>query len=186
MASDRPVSLESRARLFKALAHSTRLLMVNLIKVQPRHGEELAAILQIKPATVSHHLSLMYEAGLLSQDKRQYYNVYSLNQNALGNTLAEIISLPAPEIAAHAEVDGYKRKVLDTFLQHGRLLRIPAQLKKRRVILEHILSAFEPEQTYQEIEVNRILLEFHEDVAALRRGLVEEGLLTREHGIYRR
>jgi len=30
----------------------------------------------------------------------------------------------------------------------------------------------EPEHAYTEIEVNRILLEFHEDVATLRRGLI--------------
>ena len=57
-------NLEERAQLFKALGHPARLLMLNLIQQKPRHGEELAAILNLKPATVSHHLSKLAEAGL--------------------------------------------------------------------------------------------------------------------------
>ena len=40
------------------------------------------------------------------------------------------------------------------------------------IILEVIVKEVEPEHAYTEIEVNRILLEFHEDVATLRRGLI--------------
>ena len=45
-------NLAKRADLFKALGHPVRLLIINLIKMQPRHGEELAAILKLKAATV--------------------------------------------------------------------------------------------------------------------------------------
>jgi len=43
-------NLEARASLFKALGHSVRLLILNLVRIKPRHGEELAAILRLNPS----------------------------------------------------------------------------------------------------------------------------------------
>ena len=47
------VNLAERAQLFKALGHPARLLILNLVRAKPRHGEELAAILNLKPATLN-------------------------------------------------------------------------------------------------------------------------------------
>jgi hypothetical protein len=44
----------------------------------------------------------------------------------------------------------------------------------------------EPDREYTERDVNQILVESHDDVAALRRGLVVHGLMERAEGIYRR
>lgn len=179
-------NLAQRARLFKALGHPSRLLILNLIRMRPRHGEELAAILNLKAATVSHHLSQLTKAGLLQSQRDQYYQVYSLRDDILATTLGDMATLPQPQLAATLETDAYRKKVIDTFFEHGRLVQIPAQLKKRQVVLDVIVEEFEPERDYAEIEVNRILLEFHEDVAALRRELVSNRLMERDHGIYRR
>jgi hypothetical protein len=66
----------------------------------------------------------------------------------------------------------------------GRLVSIPAARGKRRVILEHIVAAFEPGVRYPEREVDAILRAWHPDHAALRRYLVDELLLSRDAGIY--
>jgi DNA-binding transcriptional ArsR family regulator len=44
-------NLNARAELFKALGHPARLLILNLIRMKPRHGEELAVILHLSPAS---------------------------------------------------------------------------------------------------------------------------------------
>lgn len=64
------------------------------------------------------------------------------------------------------------------------MTHIPAQLKKRLIILEQLAQEFEPEREYSEHEVNQVLLEFHEDVASLRRGLISHGFMERERGVY--
>jgi hypothetical protein len=84
------------------------------------------------------------------------------------------------------EEDAYRNKVLRTFFKHGRLTQMPAQLKKRLIVLEKIVQEFEPERGYPEREVNLILLDFNEDVATLRRGMISHGFMTRDKGIYRR
>jgi hypothetical protein len=178
--------LTAKAELFKALGHPVRLLILNLVRLRPRHGEELAAILNLNPATISHHLALLTQAGLLISRKDQYYQTFSLASGALEQTLAEIVRLSPTDSTLGVEEDAYRNKVLQTFFRRGRLTGIPAQLKKRQIILEKIAQEFEPEREYSEREVNLILLDFHDDVASLRRGLVENRLLARQEGIYRR
>jgi DNA-binding transcriptional ArsR family regulator len=182
---DTEKNLEARALLFKALGHPMRLLIMNLVLTKARHGEELAAILRLNPATVSHHLSKLAEAGLLEVRKDQYYQTYSLAQDVLQRTLDEVIRLPQPDLRAQVKPDAYREKVLSIFFRHGRLRKIPSQLKKQRIVLEQIAQEFEPDRAYEEMELNRMLVDFHDDVAWLRRSLVEHKIMTRADGIYR-
>lgn len=181
---DHRENLETRAKLFKALGHPTRILILNLIRQKPRHTEELAAILDLKPATISHHLSLLSEAGLLNSRKDQYYQIYQLVEAPLQKTIAEMVQVPQPGLKANVEVDAYRQKVLKTFFRHGRLVQIPAQQKKKLIILEEIVKVFIPGEKYDEWDVNKMLVDFNEDVASLRRYLVEFGLMDRDHDVY--
>jgi hypothetical protein len=51
-------------------------------------------------------------------------------------------------------------------------------------VLERVALEFEPGERYDEKEVNVIVGRFHNDYAALRRYLVDEGFLDREGGVY--
>lgn len=184
--SPAPADPVTRAALFKALGHPTRLLMLNLIRERKRHGEELAAILRASPATVSHHLSTLAEAGLVRAERDQYTQDYRLAGDLYGRTLAELITLRTPAGSGQVRPDAFRDKVLRAFMDNGRLVRIPAQRKKRRVILELLAEDFEPGRDYPEREVNATIREVHHDVETLRRELVGEGLMTRERGVYRR
>ena len=57
---------------------------------------------------------------------------------------------------------------------------------KRLLVLDHVAQSFEPGTYYPETEVNEVLRGFHDDVAMLRRHLVDEGFLDRSGGVYRR
>lgn len=68
--------------------------------------------------------------------------------------------------------------------EDGRLRALPARDAKRRLVLEWVAGRFEPGRRYDEKEVNGVLLGVYDDVASLRRFLVDEGLLAREAGVY--
>lgn len=184
--SQAELNLEARANVFKALGHPTRLLMINLIKQKPRHTEELASILKLSAGTVSHHLNLLTEAGLLRSSKEQYYQNYSLQDSMLEKTLGEVVSMPQPSLEKNVSGDAYTTKVLKTFFKQGRIIKIPAQRKKLFVILAELVKAFELGRSYTEREVSILLSEYHDDFATLRRGFIEAGLMTRKDGIYQR
>ncbi|HTZ44929.1 MAG TPA: DUF2087 domain-containing protein [Jatrophihabitans sp.] len=76
------------------------------------------------------------------------------------------------------------RKVLRSYLVGGRLPVLPRAGAKRALLLRYLATAFEPGVRYRETEVNEIVRTWHPDVAALRRYLVDEGLLSRESGEY--
>jgi hypothetical protein len=86
----------------------------------------------------------------------------------------------APRLASEA-------KVLRAFFRDDRLVTIPARSRKRAIVLRYLLErCFKEDRPYPEKEVNQRLAVFHPDVAALRRYLVDDGLVTREAGLYRR
>jgi hypothetical protein len=72
------------------------------------------------------------------------------------------------------------------YFREGRLEAFPAARPMRRRALAHVAGTFERGREYTEPEVNAVLLPIHNDVATLRRYLVDEGLLARDHGTYRR
>jgi hypothetical protein len=104
------------------------------------------------------------------------------------------VSDPARDATAPAETGAaadpdarFEARVLRAFVKNGRLVSIPAQQKKRAVVLRFLVDrCFESDRSYPEREVNELLAEWHADVAALRRYMVTAGLLTRAGGEYRR
>lgn len=74
--------------------------------------------------------------------------------------------------------------VLRTFVKEGRLVSIPTPKAKRIVVLDWLARMFEPGSVYPEKRVNEMLDAVHPDVAALRRYLVDEGMLERRDGFY--
>ena len=169
---------------FKALADSNRLKIIGLLARQPHSVEELAALLDLKPSTISHHLSKLAEAGLVTARAEGYYSVYQLDQAALRATARNLFSAEQMTAATeNVDLDAYDRKVLNDFsLPDGRLKEIPAQRKKLEILLRHVAQAFEPGMKYSEKQVNEILARFHSDTATLRRELVGCGLMEREGG----
>ncbi|MDR0358503.1 MAG: DUF2087 domain-containing protein [bacterium] len=80
--------------------------------------------------------------------------------------------------------EDWESMVLDTFMPRGRLVQVPAQRKKRLVILRWFADLFRPAQRYPEPVVNDVLRRYHDDVATLRRLLVDEELFQRRAGLY--
>ena len=86
--------------------------------------------------------------------------------------------------AADATPD--EQRVLRNFVVDGRLVRLPARQAQKQVVLGYVARRFDESRSYEEREVNELLRDFHDDTASLRRYLVDEGLLERESGVYRR
>lgn len=174
---------EELVSFFKALADANRLKIVGLLAQQPYSVEQLAAILHLRPSTVSHHLSKLAEVGLVSARAEGYYNIYQLDKETLQKTRLLFSQQDLAAVVEDVDLEAYDRKVIEDYsLPGGRLKTIPAQRKKLEVILRYVVKAFDPDVHYSEKQVNEKLARFHEDTATLRRELVGYGLLGREGG----
>jgi DNA-binding transcriptional ArsR family regulator len=70
--------LDARAKILKALAHPSRLLVVDELAKGERCVCELTAMIGADMSTVSKHLSLLKSAGLLQDERRGSQIYYTL------------------------------------------------------------------------------------------------------------
>jgi ArsR family transcriptional regulator len=92
---------EQVAPLLKALADPVRLRLMSLV-ASHEGGEacvcDLTEAFDLSQPTISHHLKVLHECGLLERDKRGVWVYYRARTEALAN-LAALISAPEDAVA---------------------------------------------------------------------------------------
>lgn len=182
-----PEEFETLLQFFKALADENRLKLLGILATREYSVEELAALLQLKAPTVSHHLARLKELGLAQMRSDGNTHLYRLNAEHLQEISKGLLSserMVGLVPLAEMESDAWERKVLRDFFEGPRLKEIPANRKKRSVVLRWLATLFEPGTRYTEAQVNEIIQRHHPDASALRREMIGEHLLQRERGIY--
>lgn len=167
-----------------ALSDPKRLLILSLLAEEdrPLYGQEIAERLGVTPQTISHHLHILKNGGLVREERRENaYRYYALDTASIQRIRASFFSDDHLGLLTKEEA---RQQVLATFFQGERLLSLPAQPSKRRIILEELAHKFRWGQLYSETEVNAILKPCYDDVASLRRALINEQIMLRERGRY--
>jgi DNA-binding transcriptional ArsR family regulator len=72
------VRFETRARIIKAMAHPTRLFIVDELSRGQRCVCELTDLIEADMSTVSKHLSVLKAAGIVQDEKRGLQVYYRL------------------------------------------------------------------------------------------------------------
>ncbi len=178
-------SVHDLAVLLKVIADETRLRILGALAESPMTGKELAIRLDLTAPTISHHMRKLTEAGIVTATSEAQRQWYRLNTDLLlESRRVPLTGSSTAPVEARNEDDAFRAKVIRDFFTGDRLEKIPAQRKRRVIVLQHILTRFDPDRTYSEREVNHILRPIHEDVATLRRELVDYGFMERDRGIY--
>ena len=169
---------------FKALSDANRLKIMGLLAKEEMNVEQIAEVLDLHSSTISHHLSYLSHAGLVSARAEGYYNIYSLKTGVLESMAQRLLAKETlPAVAAEVDMDAFDRNVLNTYMTpDGHLKEFPVQQKKMEAVLRYAVKLFEPDKRYTEKQVNEILSKMNEDTARLRRNLVEFGLMNRQGG----
>jgi hypothetical protein len=167
--------------ILRALADPERLRIAGSLAAGDATSSALAEATHLPVERVRRHLTRLAAAGVarLQPDRR----TYRLDVETL-RWAAEQVGPPRDAGIALGAANEDEEAVLRAFFRNGRLTEIPTKASKRRIVLERIAIEFEPGIRYDEKEVNVIVGRFFTDHAALRRSLVDEGLLAREAGVY--
>jgi hypothetical protein len=182
MSDDRSNELQ---RFFAALSDEGRLRVAGVLAGREATTQELAALLRMRPQEVSKHLATLADAGLVSSTQRGALTSWSLDVAALREQRKRLLA--RKRIASPADEPGtpeWERSVLASFFDGERLKEIPANLKKRQVVLAWLVERFDRDTRYREREVNEIIKRHHPDASALRRELVDHRYMQREDGVY--
>lgn len=160
----------------KAMASAERLRIVGVLVRGRATQAEIAGQLGMSLRDVFKHLSFLAQVGVVNETE----GVYDLDEKAIESFARGQFEGKRPSYEA-AEGPEDARKVLKNFLNpDGSLKQIPPQGNRLLIVLNFIVDAFEFDANYTEKEVNTILRRFHLDTAALRRYLVDSGLMERE------
>ncbi len=178
----------------RAMVSPARLRLLGALAERPLTGPELSERLGLSLREVMRHLAKLTEVGLvvIPEGGTGRYTLDETTLRALAQS-ATPERPPPPGLDERPNSDEHpgttsaaeRAKTLRDFFVGPRLKQIPTQRRKLLVILEYLLRRFEPGREYPEREVNALLREAHEDVATLRRDLVEFGYMSRQAGVYR-
>ena len=173
--------------LFKCLADKSRIQILKSLMSEDMYVERLAQRIGITPAKVSFHLKKLEDVGAVRSRRDQYYTMYSINPDVFNVTILDILKEESEEMTLQKERDEiYRKKVIDSFFEYGKLKSIPSQRKKERIVLEEIAKSFEKGREYTEREINIIIADFNDDFCTIRRDMISEGIITRENMIYKK
>jgi len=160
----------------KAMANAERLRIIGLLSLGDKRATEIASALGIHPSEINRHLEQLIASGVV----READGVYQLNEKAIEHLARGQFEGKRPTYEVNEEKPEDVRKVLKNYLNaDGTLKQIPSAQNRLLIILNFIVDAFAFDTNYTEKEVNTILRRFHLDTAALRRYLVDNGLMAR-------
>lgn len=183
-----PQSVGDLSRLLKVIADETRLRILGALASRPLTGKEIAELLELTPPTISHHMRKLTDAGIVIAESDAQRQWYRLNSDLLADSRRvplkpEELSIPE-SVGDESDDARFRAKVVRDFFDGERLKEIPAQRKRRVIVLQYLMERFDPGRTYKESEINALLKPAHEDVATLRRELIDYGYMERDRGIY--
>ncbi|WP_097126059.1 autorepressor SdpR family transcription factor [Spirosoma fluviale] len=85
--------------LFKALNDSTRRQILDLLRGGDMNAGEIAERFDMSKPSISHHLDLLRQSGLVEATKQGQFVNYSLNTTVLDELLAWLISFQKADLS---------------------------------------------------------------------------------------
>lgn len=83
--------LDKQADIFKALSDKSRLRILKMLQKKSLCVCEITEILQLATSTVSNHLSILKEAGLIVDEKDKKWINYKINANPQNPEVASVL-----------------------------------------------------------------------------------------------
>ncbi|TYR81445.1 metalloregulator ArsR/SmtB family transcription factor [Priestia megaterium] len=181
------MQLSRLVNFYKTLGDPTRIRILALLRLGPMHGQAIAGKLGLKPPTITHHMAKLRDIGLIRERREKNTIYFSLNAKNLEASALAILTIAA-EQTKHEELKATESERLQViknfFTADGKLKQLPAQRKKKIIVLEQIIRGLKVGVTYDEKDINEYLKQFHEDYATLRRELIMNHFMYREHNQY--
>ncbi|WP_127589856.1 DUF2087 domain-containing protein [Paenibacillus lautus] len=186
------MQLDKVVSYHKALADPTRIKMLILLAEGELNGQVLAEKIGVTPATITHHAAKLREASLIKERRDKNTIYFSLNHYFIKNSATATENLIYQRVRPEGfperleEEDQRTRDVVvnNFFTSEGKLKNIPAQLKKKLIVLTYMVSRMEKGRKYTEKEINEFIQGYHEDFATLRREFIMHHFMFRDNGVY--
>ncbi len=169
---------------FQVFSNESRLKIIGHLANGEKSVGQLADLLGVKEPTVSHHLAEMKGLNLVQVRAEGTMRIHQLNAKALESISKDIFARPNLAALVKPSEMTEEERFLRTWVKNGRIVDIPAQEKKKQILIRWLAGQIETDRRWTEKEFNALLKAYNEDFATLRRYLVDAGYVARENGIY--
>jgi hypothetical protein len=172
---------------YKTIGDPTRLRIIKMLSDGPLHGQAIAGKLGLTPATITHHLKKLRDVNAVYERRSGNTIYFYLNETVIQHYAKALMNLAEQDEVKKdmKDVMAERQKVIENFFtSDGRLKNIPAQRKKKLIVLEHMLKGLQKGKKYEEKELNEYIKKFHDDYATIRREFIINNYMYRENGIY--
>ncbi|MGX1899790.1 DUF2087 domain-containing protein [Thermolongibacillus altinsuensis] len=172
---------------YKTIGDPTRLRIIKMLSDGPLHGQAIAGKLGLTPATITHHLKKLRDVNAVCERRSGNTIYFYLNETVIQHYAKALMNLAEQDEVKKdmKDVMAERQKVIENFFtSDGRLKNIPAQRKKKLIVLEHMLKGLQKGKKYEEKELNEYIKKFHDDYATIRREFIINNYMYRENGIY--
>jgi hypothetical protein len=156
-------------RILGLLADKDRFRILAAVSLGANTLEKIAAMTELDNAKIMKAIGKLETAGLIKKQEDAGYSFCTDTLRALTKNLD------------HIGTNKPKLSQLDRFIRDGKLITYPRSHTDQLMVLSHIVNTFEFDRQYPEKEVNEKLKTVNPDFAALRRYLVDNGFLQRDH-----
>ncbi len=183
------MQLDKMVNYHKALADPTRMRILLLLSRGEIHGQALAKKLNLSQPTVTHHASKLREVGLIKERRDKNTVYFTLNPELIRQHAEATVRFIFEKGEEEEEMPELNETLEATVLRNffakdGKLRQIPAQYKKKLIVLQMLAEKLEPGRIYLERELNEWIKQYHEDFATIRRELIMHQFMYREREMY--
>jgi biotin operon repressor len=183
------MQLDKMVNYHKALADPTRMRILLLLSRGEMHGQGLAKKLNLSQPTVTHHASKLREAGLIKERRDKNTVYFTLNPELIRQHAEATVRFIFEKGEGEEEMPELNETLEATVLRNffakdGKLRQIPAQYKKKLIVLQMLAEKLEPGRVYPERELNEWIKQYHDDFATIRRELIMHQFMYREREMY--
>lgn len=98
--------MEAKANVFKALGHPSRVLVVTELAKGERCACELTEMIGADKSTVSKHLSILKQAGIIADEKRANMVFYTLQAHCVLKFMACVEGMIENKVKKMAALHG--------------------------------------------------------------------------------
>ena len=167
--------------LVRLLAEPERRKVIAALILSSGNLDYLVSATGLETRSLVDATNRLTAAGLVEQSSDGEFVVieHVFKQAARSNLTTDSI-----KEAASCKPTSNRERIIAQCIANGRLVHIPRKRAKRLVLLDFLAQQFEPGVRYTERQVNTVLRTYDDDVATLRRYLVDELFLDRADGEY--
>jgi hypothetical protein len=166
------------ADLLRLLLDPDRLAVAGALASRTMTTKEIVDVTGRNQRVVLTAIGDLRAAGLVTVDG-EHYGIDTAALREAARAAADL-DVPMDPIIGYGMTEE-EQAILRRFFSGRTLIEIPSTRAKRQVLLQRLALEFDVGRRYTEREVNEMLFAFHPDWSTLRRSLVDEGFLDREH-----